>query len=198
MNDPVQKLKATLETSAKSKWGLPIHTQRLEVLNSLFGVTGNGDQIDYIPRAFLEEHEVESELDLDAEDGVLSWDRLHILIHHKEDWAARPRVLSDIQQWRRSKGQEFTPWFGTLDYMATGEGRTRILTVRQAYDEADFLLDIIKQHGDYYAVGFDLSSTLPTNSVVDFLLTPAMLVALERDARDGMVQIDLSHHVNFS
>lgn len=91
----------------------------------------------------------------------------------------------------------------TLDYMATGEGRTRALIISRAENYRKFIIYCMdKLDGYYFVIGINIFRGLPhQNEATNLLLSSAMRLDTENEMRsiNGChYEVFLQHHVNCS
>lgn len=85
----------------------------------------------------------------------------------------------------------------TLDYFATGEGRTTAFVANGAYSKREFLNYLIeKMQGYWYVIGMNLYEGMPKNDAVfDYIFSDAMKQDLDRLP---YFELNLHQHYNFS
>ena len=103
----------------------------------------------------------------------------------------------------QSEDDSFLVFSATLDYMATGEGRTMALIISRAVNYREFILHCMdKLGGYYYVIGIDVFRGLPLqNRVTDLLLSSAVRLDTENEMRrvNGCnYEVFLHHYVNCS
>ena len=89
-------------------------------------------------------------------------------------------------------------WTVWLDYLATGEGRTKMACIVQAEDEFAAIEAFQGKFGEYFAHGCQAQEGLLRNPVTKLLFSKAALDALEEASAKGKVEAFASAYTEFN
>lgn len=148
---------------------------------------------------------IQKELDYlrDALDRYLAAEKVRDEVFHQQQH--KRNLIREYDEGKTATNDNYSVFTATLDYFATGEGRTIILYSTRAASEADFLVMTAGKMGGYLALGADLFRGLPPadNNVADILLSDKVRMIIEREVNapysdGGHVDVFLNSHINYS
>jgi len=98
----------------------------------------------------------------------------------------------------QERDENYPLWTGTVDYFATGEGRSLMFLASRAANEGDFLRYAMKEISYWFTIGLKVHQGVPpvSDTVANFFLTDELRRSLENQG--GHVSIVFKHHVNYS
>ena len=109
-------------------------------------------------------------------------------------------------QSRKEYADKYPLFTATLDYFATGEGRTLIFAARRKASMREWVEYLCGEISGYYCIGVNVYEGLPPDDdgTWKFLVSPQQQKFLRREAdassegRGGHVEVFLHQHVNYS
>jgi hypothetical protein len=89
-------------------------------------------------------------------------------------------------------------WTVWLDYLATGEGRTKMACIVYVESEFDAINKFQERFGEYFAQGCQAQEGLLRNAVTKLLFSKAALDHIEEAAGKGNLEAFASMHTEFN
>lgn len=89
-------------------------------------------------------------------------------------------------------------WTVWLDYLATGEGRTKMACLVYADSDSDAINKFQEKFGEYYAQGCQANEGVLRNSVTKLLFSKAALDSIEEASGKGTLDAYASIHLGYS
>lgn len=181
------------------------HAREVEALKSLVVVEGDREnEYDYYPRAFLEA--IGLEVNTRTSHQSIAEQIKKNDPEAKDFFGPQALSYSKLWEWRAANGVTSEVWTTSLDYLATGEGRSLRLLAYSAYGYADALVTAWKALGWYFLIGARVQQGVPAkdeDTAVDFLLSATGRKFLLSEAsapadRRGHIDVDLKFHFNYS
>lgn len=93
---------------------------------------------------------------------------------------------------------EFSIWTASLDYFATGEGRTMMARICYAPNEISVRQQFGEVFDPYYAQGCTIERGVARNEVTRFLWSDLALTYFEELDSRGAIEANSSFHFNLS
>lgn len=97
-----------------------------------------------------------------------------------------------------AEDNEFAIWTASIDYFATGEGRTMMARISYARDAEDARQQFGNAFDPYYAQGCTLELGVARNPVTLFLWSTRALEFFEALDSRGAIEANSSFHFNLS
>lgn len=89
-------------------------------------------------------------------------------------------------------------WTVWLDYLATGEGRTKMACIVLAEDESAAITKFQDRFGEYFAQGCQAEEGLQRNAVTKLLFSKAVMDSLEEARAKGQIEAFASLYTEFN
>lgn len=107
-------------------------------------------------------------------------------------------VHTMYEQWLVEQGKGYRLYSATVDYHATGEGRTMHLVMGRSTSKAEFLAWVAPKIGDFFSLGIEIFEGAPpeTNPVALWLLTDQMRSNIQ--VHSGRIDAHFHFHHNLS
>jgi hypothetical protein len=89
-------------------------------------------------------------------------------------------------------------WTVWLDYLSTGEGRTKMACFTFATDESAAITKFEEKFGEYFAQGCQVEEGLQRNAVTKLLFSKAVMDTVEEASTKGQIDAFASLYTEFS
>lgn len=89
-------------------------------------------------------------------------------------------------------------WTTWADYFATGEGRTIMVQITYAADEANAIKHFKKKFGDYFALGAEAKEGVVRNEYTRYVFSNKALKFVKENEGKCMIDMHAALHFNFS